>query len=187
MSEEMSANSMYDERGADRQRALTQARLVILGMGRLPRVERARRGGELDVGGAVTATAGLTAAVWGLIRSDDAGWGSTAVLVAFALAAILLAAFALLETRVARAPLLPFSVLRSRPLWAGNLLSFLSFVPVTATWFLLTLYLQDARGFGPMETGLLVPTAIDRRDRRLAGQLPRDRPHEQQNCCSPVA
>jgi EmrB/QacA subfamily drug resistance transporter len=110
---------------------------------------------DVDVLGAITATGGLTALAWGLIRSGQAGWGASEVAGGFALAAVLLGAFVLLELRVARSPLVPFSVFRSGLLTAGNLLSFLSFVPVMATWFFLTLYLQGERGYTPMHTGLL--------------------------------
>src|SRR5690606_35628094 len=37
---------------------------------------------------------------------------------------------------------------------AGNMLSLLSFIPVPATWYLLSLYLQGIRGFRPAEVGL---------------------------------
>jgi MFS family permease len=49
----------------------------------------------------------------------------------------------------------PFAAFRSRLLSAGNLLSLLSFVPVMATWFFLTVYLQSLRGYSPLQTGLL--------------------------------
>jgi EmrB/QacA subfamily drug resistance transporter len=131
------------------------ASLLALAVSRLPRTDADSAPRELDVAGAITVTGGLTALVWGLIRSDEAGWGSGEVVSAFALAAALLGTFVVLETRLARAPLVPFSVFRSRLLSAGNLLSFLSFVPVMATWFFLTLYLQGVRGYTPIEAGLL--------------------------------
>ena len=135
--------------------------LLALAAARLERTpaDAARR--ELDLAGAITVTGGLTALVWGLIRSEQAGWGSGEVLGGFALAAALLGAFVVLETRVARSPLVPFSIFRSRLLSAGNVLSFLSFVPVIATWYFMTLYLQAVRGFTPMQTGVLfLPMAV---------------------------
>src|SRR4051812_34683823 len=94
------------------------------------------------------------ALVWALTRSDAAGWGSTEVLSALAVATALLAAFAVIESR-AQSPLVPFSIFRARLLAAGNVLSFMSFVPVMATWFFLTLYLQGVRGYPPLDAGLL--------------------------------
>jgi MFS family permease len=110
---------------------------------------------NLDVAGAITVTGSLMAVMWGLARSSSAGWGSTEVITAFAVATTLLAIFAVIELRVARSPLLPFSIFRARSIWAGNLLSFLSFLPVMAIWFFLTLYLQGSRHYTSMQTGLL--------------------------------
>jgi EmrB/QacA subfamily drug resistance transporter len=131
------------------------ALLLAVALRRVPPTRRSSASAQLDLGGAIAVTGGLTALVWALIRSDAAGWGSGEVMLAFVLAAALLGAFVIHETRTARAPLVPFSVFRSRPLAAGNLLSFLSFAPVMATWFFLTLYLQAVRGYAPIETGLL--------------------------------
>lgn len=109
----------------------------------------------LDVTGATTITAALTALVWALIRTDVGGWTSGEVLSGFAVSAFLLGAFVVIETRVASAPLVPFSVFRSRLVLTGNLLSFLSFVPVMATWYFLSLYLQGVRGYTPLQAGLI--------------------------------
>jgi EmrB/QacA subfamily drug resistance transporter len=130
--------------------------LMLAAAGRLPgRPLRAQRG-RLDLAGAVTVTAALTALVWALIRSGAAGWESVQVLGGLAAAAALLATFMLIETRLAGNPLVPFAVFRSRALLAGNLTSFLSFVPVMATWFFLTLYLQSLRHASPLEASLLL-------------------------------
>ena len=129
--------------------------LVVVAASRLPHGGLPRGGRQLDVPGALTVTGGLIALVWGLIRTDTAGWASAEVLGAFALAGVLLGAFAVVETRLARAPLVPFAVFRSRLVSAGNLMSFLSFVPVMATWYLLTLYLQGVRGYTPIQAGLI--------------------------------
>jgi EmrB/QacA subfamily drug resistance transporter len=129
--------------------------LLALAVACLPRGEPGGARQRLDVAGAITVTAGLTALVWALIRSDPAGWGSGEVIGALGAAATLLGAFAFVETRLARAPLVAFSVLRSRSVAAGNLMSFLSFVPVMATWFTLTLYLQRVRGYSPLDAGLI--------------------------------
>ena len=112
-------------------------------------------GRRLDVAGAVTVTGGLVAVAGALTSAPAAGWASAKVVGPLATATALFGAFAVVETRVARAPLVPFTAFRSRLLSAGNMLSFLSFVPVMATWFFLTLYLQEVRGYTPLQTGLI--------------------------------
>jgi EmrB/QacA subfamily drug resistance transporter len=131
---------------------------VLIASGFVGLPQRRTAGGErrhLDVAGAVTVTAGLTALIWALARAEAAGWGSAEVVAGLPAAAFLLAAFGIVETQLSRTPLVPFSVFRSRLVSAGSLLSFLSFVPVMATWFLLSLYLQQVRGYEPLQAGLL--------------------------------
>jgi MFS family permease len=61
----------------------------------------------LDVPGAVLGTAGITSLVFGIIQGSEAGWTSPEILGAFALAAVLLGTFALVELRTTHA-MLPF-------------------------------------------------------------------------------
>src|SRR3954454_5514469 len=60
---------------------------------------------NLDVAGALIVTAGLVVLVYGIVRTDVYGWGSTRSLVTFAVAAALLALSLFIEARVAVAPL----------------------------------------------------------------------------------
>ena len=62
---------------------------------------------HFDVAGAILITLGLTALVYGIVRTDSLGWGATGVLVPIAISIVLLAAFAFVEARVAKAPLMP--------------------------------------------------------------------------------
>ena len=66
------------------------------------RVQGARRAAGPDWLGFVTFTLGLTALVFGLIRSHPDGWGSTTVVGSLIAAAVLLAAFVVVELRSAR-------------------------------------------------------------------------------------
>lgn len=137
------------------------ALLLGLSVSRLRRRDSAGARPRLDIAGAVTATAGLTTLVWALIRSSETAWATGGVIGALAAAAVLLAGFVVIETRFAPAPLVPFTVFGSRLIWAGNLMSFLSFVPVMATWYFLSLYLQEVRGYTPIEAGsTFVPISL---------------------------
>ncbi|MFE0156769.1 MFS transporter [Nonomuraea sp. NPDC059007] len=118
--------------------------LVCLAAARLP-PGRARDGRRrLDVLGAVLASAGLGALAYGLSGAP-----------AFALAgAVVLALFVLVEVRVARAPLIPPSLLRPRPIWLGNTVMLLAGACLNPMWYFLTLSLQNVLGYGPLQTGL---------------------------------
>jgi EmrB/QacA subfamily drug resistance transporter len=109
---------------------------------------------DFDLAGAVTVTAGLTALVYGVVRTDVLGWGSPGVLIPLAVSAVLLALFVLVETRVASAPIMPLAIFSNRPLRAANLVILLLGAALFAMWFFVSLFLQQVLGHGALETGL---------------------------------
>jgi EmrB/QacA subfamily drug resistance transporter len=116
---------------------------------------------SLDVGGALTITGALTALVYGVVRSDTSGWTSPETLAALAVAAVLLATFLWLEARVARAPLVPLGLLRSRGLAGANLAMLCVGGSMFAMWYFVSLYLQGVLGHGPLRAGLeFIPAAL---------------------------
>ena len=78
---------------------------------------------RFDAAGAVTITAALVALVYAVVEAPDAGWADGQTLGLLALAAVLTAVFAGIESRSA-APLAPLGVFRSRSLVGGNLVLF---------------------------------------------------------------
>jgi EmrB/QacA subfamily drug resistance transporter len=121
--------------------------------------DAARR--NFDVSGAVTVTAGLVVLVYGIVRTDSYGWGSTRTLVTLAIGLALIGLFLLIEGRLAKAPLVPLRVFRSRQLSAANFVMFLLGSSAFAMWYFVSLYLQEVRGFSPIQTGLaFVPMAL---------------------------
>jgi EmrB/QacA subfamily drug resistance transporter len=132
---------------------------VIIAVGVLalgPRVldetpSTARR--PLDVLGAATVTAALTALTYGLTQAGEHGWGDRHAWLPLLAAALLLVAFTLIEQRV-RDPLVPLRVLRHRSVATGNVVGVLAFATETSLVFLLTLYLQHVLGFSPLQAGL---------------------------------
>jgi EmrB/QacA subfamily drug resistance transporter len=118
------------------------------------------RRGSLDLGGAVTATAGLALAVFGIVRAPEEGWGSSATLLSIGGGIALLTAFvAIQDTR--REPLMRLSLFRTPNLAAANgaqLLLGAAWIPM---WFFLNLYLQQVLGYGAFEGGAaLLPMTV---------------------------
>jgi len=109
---------------------------------------------HFDATGALLVTGALTVLVYGIVRTDTLGWGSTGVLEPLAVGAALLAAFVFVEGKVARAPLMPLRVFRMARLRAANLIMFLLYAAVFAIWFFLSLYLQQVLHYDPLQTGL---------------------------------
>jgi EmrB/QacA subfamily drug resistance transporter len=109
---------------------------------------------HFDASGAFLITGALTALVYGIVRTDTLGWGAPGVLVPLAIGVTLLGAFAFVEGKVARAPLMPLRVFGMARLRAANLIVFLLYAAVFAIWFFLSLYLQEVLHYDPLQTGL---------------------------------
>jgi EmrB/QacA subfamily drug resistance transporter len=121
----------------------------------LPADGAARVRSHLDIAGACLVTAGAAALVYAPTAGVDDGWTSPLCLGAFVASAALLAAFVAHERRSSK-PLLPLSIFRSRTLVAGNVVTLLVGAWVAAQVLVLTLYLQDVRGYSPLWSGLAV-------------------------------
>jgi EmrB/QacA subfamily drug resistance transporter len=109
---------------------------------------------NFDLAGAVLITASLVSLTFGIVRTDTLGWGSPGVLGPLALGAALLAGFVLVESRLAKAPLVPLSVLRYGQLRIANLVVTLLYAAFFPVWFFLTLYVQEVLGYDAIEAGL---------------------------------
>jgi len=103
--------------------------------------------------GAITATTGSVALVYGFINAADHGWSSAGTIAAFAAAAVLLGSFAGTE-RHARQPLLEPSMLRSRPRVSALVTMTLVIGAQFSLFFLLVQFMQRTLGFGAFESGV---------------------------------
>jgi EmrB/QacA subfamily drug resistance transporter len=108
-----------------------------------------------DIGGALSATAGLSLLVLGIVRTDTTGWGNTLTLVLMLAGVALLGLFVVIEGRLAKAPLMPLRLFSSRSLTTGNLIMMLVGASTFAMWFFFSLYLQQVRGYSPLHAGVI--------------------------------
>nr|WP_277819740.1 MFS transporter [Arthrobacter bussei] len=76
-------------------------------------VDAPRHIGRLDLPGALTGTGGITALVFAIIHGGEAGWFDLLTLIAVTLAAVLLPAFVIIESRSAD-PMLPLRLFADR-------------------------------------------------------------------------
>jgi EmrB/QacA subfamily drug resistance transporter len=120
----------------------------------LPESRMARDGQRIDATGAVTATGGLVAVVYGLLQAASHPWGSWPVLLPLLGGAGLLAVTVGWEAR-APEPLIPLRFFTNRTRVTSNVLSLALFAAFIGYVFLLTLYMQQVLGYSPLRTGLL--------------------------------
>ncbi|TDD95645.1 MFS transporter [Actinomadura rubrisoli] len=113
-----------------------------------------------DLLGAASVTGGLALLVYTLVDANDAGWDSAQTYGFGAAAVVLLAAFVVVEARV-RHPLVPLGIFRGRALSGGNLAAILMTMAVFPMFFVMTIYLQQVLGYGPIKAGLSqLPVAV---------------------------
>ncbi|CAM3158836.1 MFS transporter [Saccharomonospora xinjiangensis] len=127
---------------------------LLLGLRALPRGHTPRRRRPVDLPGAVLATSGLSALAYAVVRWGSPGGNSPSTWVALAVAAGAFAAFAVVEVRFARVPLLPPSLLGIRSVVRGNVVLLLVGACLNPMWYFLTFTMRDVLGFGPLLTGL---------------------------------
>jgi EmrB/QacA subfamily drug resistance transporter len=127
--------------------------VLIASLRVLPASPARERHGRLDLAGAVLVTTGMLLAVYAITGTSQAGWASARTDGTLAAAAVLLAAFAVVESRVS-APLVPLRLLRQRNLTAAAVIGVLWSAAMFACFFLTTLYLQLVLGYRPLATGL---------------------------------
>jgi EmrB/QacA subfamily drug resistance transporter len=128
--------------------------VIALGLKLIPAARTVRGTRNFDVAGAVLITASLVSLTFGIVRTDTLGWGSPGVLAPLAAGVALLAAFALVESRVATEPLVPLAVLRHRQLRIANLVVALLYASFFPVWYFLTLYVQEVLHYDAIQAGL---------------------------------
>jgi predicted MFS family arabinose efflux permease len=116
------------------------------------RSESASEGGY-DVEGALAITLGTIALVFTLIKANTWGWTSGRTLVGFAVAAVLIVAFLVIERRQ-RDPLVPLRIFSNRSLAASDATMLVVAAALFGMFFFCTLYLQQVLGYSALKTGI---------------------------------
>lgn len=110
-------------------------------------------GRRIDWAGLALLSTGLFAVVLALIEAD--AWGAGPALAVGLGGALLLAAFGLVERRVAD-PLVQFSLFRNGPYFGATAAAFALVGAYWSVMFFQPQYLQDARGHSAVESGLMI-------------------------------
>jgi EmrB/QacA subfamily drug resistance transporter len=108
---------------------------------------------RVDWLGIATLSFGLGGLVLGLVQANDYGWASGRILAEYAVGVAGVVAFVLLQLR-GRDPMLDMSFFKNRTFNAGNVIAFLVMFAMFATFFFITLYMQNVERLSPLETGV---------------------------------
>ena len=122
----------------------------------VPFVRNSRATGDTryDIPGAITATLGLVSLVYGITKAETNGWNGSVTLTFLGIAAVLLIAFLVIESRSSH-PLLPLSILENRNRGGAYLASFFTGIGLFAMFLFISYFFQAVLHYTPLKSGLL--------------------------------
>lgn len=128
---------------------------IVVAIASLPLLKESRVTGsrQLDVPGAVVATAGLALLVYGFTEASLHGWTAAYTLTLIAVAVALLVGFVGWEARAAN-PMLPLRIVLNRNRGGSYLSFFLTTIAMFASFLFLTYYFQDVLGYSALRAGV---------------------------------
>ena len=127
---------------------------MILAFFMLPEFQ-SKHPGRLDVAGAVTSATALFCLLLALSKGSDWGWGDERTVLLFFVSFFSLVLFIYLEL-TAENPLLDLRAFKYASFTLANLTIVVTTIGLFSGLFFLPLFLQNIRGIGAMETGMLM-------------------------------
>jgi EmrB/QacA subfamily drug resistance transporter len=107
----------------------------------------------VDSIGALLCALGLGGTVYALIEQPHYGWGNARIFVPLIAGVLLFASFLLYEKK-AKKPMLPLSLFRNHNFSVGNVATLAVYAGLTASFFLLVVFLQQVAGYSALAAGL---------------------------------
>lgn len=119
----------------------------------LPQSKNSTGHHRFDIPGVLILALGLLLLVFGVVKGETWGWGAASTIGVIAAGIVVLVVFGWYETRIEH-PLLPMRLFRSRALTIGTVVTAVNFFVLLGAIFFVMLYLQNVRGFSPVEAGV---------------------------------
>jgi predicted MFS family arabinose efflux permease len=101
----------------------------------------------------LTVTGALVGLVYAIVRTETNAWLSAQTLLPLTIGAGLFVVFLLVELRLARAPLVPLRIFRSRSVAGANVFMLLLFGAMFGAFYFETLYMQGILGYSALRAG----------------------------------
>lgn len=115
---------------------------------------------SVDIVGALLGATGLAGSVFALIEQPHYGWSSPFIYLSLVTGLLLLVGFLAYERRTAQ-PMLPLGLFRNHNFSVGNVATLAVYAGLTASTFLLVVYLQQVAGYSAFSAGLsLLPVTL---------------------------
>ncbi|MFC4618701.1 DHA2 family efflux MFS transporter permease subunit [Camelliibacillus cellulosilyticus] len=115
---------------------------------------------KIDILSIILSSFGFGGLLYGFSSAGNNGWGAPIVLGSFAIGAIALVLF-IWRQLISKWPMLEFRVFKSSMFSLTTLINMIVTMAMFAAMLLIPIYLQDIRGFTPLQSGLLLlPGAI---------------------------
>ena len=109
--------------------------------------------------GLILSTAAMAVLIYSIIEAPARGWGAPLSVLGFAVATVLVVAFVAWERRT-RVPMLDVALFRNLRFSAASAAVTITFFSLMGFIFVITLYFQFLKGYGPLSTGVrLLPVA----------------------------
>ena len=108
---------------------------------------------RIDWAGVITFSSALFLLIFGLVRGNAEGWGSTTIEASLIGSALLLAAFVAIELRSSH-PMFDLSLFRVPAFIGVSAVAFALSAGMFSMFLYITIYMQDILGFGPLEAGV---------------------------------
>jgi EmrB/QacA subfamily drug resistance transporter len=150
--------------------------IALIGGQRFIAESRDESAPPLDIPGVLLSISGLFALLYGIITAGEQGWTAAPVWIGFAVAAVLLTAFAWWESRTPY-PMLPLSFFRNPAFTVANLTLVLVTFCLLGWTFFVTQYFQSILGWSPLNAGLaalpigVILTVVSARSAAVAARL----------------
>jgi EmrB/QacA subfamily drug resistance transporter len=133
---------------------------VVVGLRSLPNLKGEHTDAPLDTLGVVLGPLAFSALVFGISQSTDAGWAGVSTLAGIGIGAVALAAFIARELTTEH-PLIELRVFKSNDFRLAIWTQWLMIAGMFGTFFLIPVFLQQVRGYSPLQTGLIsLPNAL---------------------------
>jgi EmrB/QacA subfamily drug resistance transporter len=112
---------------------------------------------SIDFGGIITISIAMFCLTFALMKANEKGWTSSFILSLFAVFAIALILFVIIELKV-KEPMVPLSLFKSLPFTNGSITLFLLGLGMMSGTYLLSFFLIQVKGLNQLSAGLIIST-----------------------------